>query len=61
MHRRFVCEGCHMKWFVPVDAPRENDPAECSGCGGALKPIAAPTPGGFGAVDRGAAIVAAHR
>jgi len=37
-----------MKWFVSVDAPRENDPTHCAGCGGELMPMAALTPVGAG-------------
>ena len=37
-----------MKWFVSVDAPRENDPTHCAGCGGELMPMAALRPVGAG-------------
>jgi hypothetical protein len=38
--RRFVCQECGTKWFVPAGAPAHDDPETCAACAGPLAPMA---------------------
>jgi hypothetical protein len=35
--RRFICEACGVKWFVPAEKAGAPDLDRCESCGGALK------------------------
>ena len=49
MERRFVCQNCGLKWFIPGHRPSEPDLSECEGCGGPLANLAnGPGHEGFG-------------
>ncbi len=39
MDRRFICEDCRTKWFVPSSKPDSDYLTECAACGGALVPF----------------------
>jgi len=45
--RRFVCQDCGTKWFIPGHRPAAPDLTECGACGGALEMFAG-QPGGDG-------------
>ena len=40
--RRFACEACDVKWYVPAERSSDPDPDRCRSCGGALKVFVAP-------------------
>lgn len=40
--RRFICEVCGVKWYVPAERPSAPDPVRCEACGGALTVFVAP-------------------
>ena len=36
MDRRFMCQDCRTKWFIPEHRSTEPDLTECGRCGGPL-------------------------
>jgi hypothetical protein len=38
MERRYMCDACNTKWFIPLKRQDLPDLEECPGCGGALSP-----------------------
>lgn len=43
MDRRYVCNECGTKWFIPASDRFRPDPSECGACGGQLTTFAGPT------------------
>ena len=46
MDRRFICDTCGVKWFIPWTRPELADLTECDACGGGLMPFVAEAPEG---------------